>query len=123
MPENRDPICICCLRGIMPTVSRKWAICIISTLGRHDRLRFNEIIGMCETLSPRSLSEVLHDLQDHGLVTRQSYHEIPPRVEYTLTDEGRALWQALIPLFRWAKEHNHHRPELMVFSCFQAPDP
>jgi DNA-binding HxlR family transcriptional regulator len=86
-------------------------------------LRFNEIIGVCKTISPRTLSDVLQDLQEHGLIMRQSYSEIPPRVEYYLTDKGHALWQALIPLFRWAKEHNRQDLDLMDFPCFQAPDP
>lgn len=107
----------------MPTLSKKWAICIISTLGRHKRMRFNEIISLCRTITPRTLTDVLRDLQDHGLIERHSYSEIPPRVEYALTDQGRALWQALIPLFHWAKEHNQHTDERLGILCFQAPDP
>jgi len=123
MDENSDHICLCCLRGIMPTISKKWAICIILSLGRNKKMRFNEIMGNCETISPKTLTDVLKDLQKAGLISRVSYHEIPPRVEYALTDEGRELREALEPLMTWAKKHNRLILSYRKVSDFHVPDP
>ena len=123
MDENSDHICLCCLRGIMPTISKKWAICIILSLGRNGKMRFNEIMGNCETISPKTLADILKDLQKAGLISREAYHEIPPRVEYTLTDEGRELREALEPLMRWARKHNRLILAYRKVSEFHVPDP
>jgi DNA-binding HxlR family transcriptional regulator len=123
MEEDSDHICLCCLRGIMPTISKKWAICIILSLGRNQKMRFCEIMGNCGNISPKSLSDVLKDLQMTGLISRQSYHEIPPRVEYSLTDEGKELREALVPLLKWAKKHNRLILAYGKAAEFHTPDP
>ncbi|MDD1687859.1 helix-turn-helix domain-containing protein [Methanoregula sp.] len=117
MEEESDHLCLCCLRGIMPTISKKWAICIISELGRRPSMRFSEIMKDCGEISPKSLADVLKDLQDTGLIQRIAYSEVPPRVEYSLTDHGRDLRVAIGPLLKWAKQHNqlymsYRKPEL-----------
>ncbi|MFA5330842.1 MAG: helix-turn-helix domain-containing protein [Methanoregula sp.] len=107
----------------MPTISKKWAICIILSLGRNEKMRFCEIMGNCETISPKTLSDILKDLSKAGLILRESYHEIPPRVEYSLTDEGKELRKALIPLLHWARKHNRVIQAYGRVADFQAPDP
>jgi len=123
MQTVSDPRCICCLRGILPTISRKWAICIISLLGHSGQMRFNEIVEHCGHISPKTLSEILKDLLDAGLVERKSFHEIPPRVEYSLTEDGKSLREALVPLLKWAKDRNQRYNYSLFASCLQAPDP
>jgi Predicted transcriptional regulators len=122
MDLESDHICLCCLRGIMPTISKKWAICIILSLGRNGKMRFNELMGNCETISPKTLADVLKDLTKAGLVLRESYHEIPPRVEYSLTEEGHELREALVPLLAWARKHNRMIQAYGKVADFQAPD-
>jgi len=123
MDEESDPICPCCLRGILPTLSKKWAICIISALGRHPTMRFNEIMKNCGEISPKSLADVLKELQNTGLIQRISYAEIPPRVEYTLTEHGKELREAIGPLLKWARRHNQLYLSYRKPSFAQAPDP
>lgn len=122
MQPVSDPRCICCLRGILPTISKKWAICIISILGHNGELRFNEILEHCGHISPKTLSDVLKELFEAGLVERKSYHEIPPRVEYSLSEDGKNLRESLIPLLKWAKERNMRYNYMELASCTQAPD-
>jgi len=123
MDDESDHLCLCCLRGIMPTISKKWAICIISELGRRPSMRFGEIMKDCGEISPKSLADILKELHDTGLIQRTSYGEIPPRVEYSLTEHGHELKEALVPLFRWARKHNQtymsYRKPLLAL----APDP
>ena len=123
MEDEIDHICLCCLRGIMPTISRKWAICIITEIGRHQPMRFSEIMKNCGEISPKSLADVLKDLHNARLIERVSYAEIPPRVEYILTREGNDLIEAIGPLLKWAKQYNRLYLSYRNFSVVSAPDP
>jgi len=125
MGEESEPdhVCLCCLRGIMPTISRKWAICIIWELGRRSSMRFKDIMKDCGEISPKSLTDVLKDLHDNGLIERISFGEIPPRVEYSLTEHGRELREALVPMMKWARRHNQLYLSYRKPSFAQAPDP
>ena len=87
----------------MHRLSRKWAMLVISTIGNHGSIRFNELMEHHNGLGPKTLADLLKDLQKEGLVARHSYNEIPPRVEYSLTDKGESLRRALLPLLDWAE--------------------
>jgi DNA-binding HxlR family transcriptional regulator len=71
-------------------ISGKWTLLIIRDLAASP-LRFCELERSLEGISPRTLSLRLRALEDADIVGRQTYPEVPPRVEYTLTDKGRAL--------------------------------
>jgi DNA-binding HxlR family transcriptional regulator len=71
-------------------VGDKWTLLIIRDLA-DDSLRFCELERSLEGISPRTLSLRLRALEEQGVVERFTYPEVPPRVEYTLTDKGRAL--------------------------------
>ncbi|MFL5826155.1 MAG: winged helix-turn-helix transcriptional regulator [Thermoleophilaceae bacterium] len=68
----------------------KWTILIIRDLAE-GRSRFCELERSLEGISPRTLSLRLRALEDEGILTRQTYPEVPPRVEYGLTEKGEAL--------------------------------
>ncbi|MDO0974236.1 winged helix-turn-helix transcriptional regulator [Mycolicibacterium frederiksbergense] len=61
--------------------------------------------GVLPGVSQKMLTQHLKELQRHGVVHRESYHEVPPRVEYSMTPAGEALLKALAPLSDWAEEH------------------
>jgi DNA-binding HxlR family transcriptional regulator len=71
-------------------ISGKWTLLIIRDLA-DDSLRFCELERSLEGISPRTLSLRLRALEEEGIVRRQTYPEVPPRVEYALTEKGRAL--------------------------------
>jgi DNA-binding HxlR family transcriptional regulator len=71
-------------------VGLKWTLVIVHDLSQGPR-RFSELEHACPGISPRTLSERLHLLEREGIVTRHDYHQHPPRVDYQLTDKGRAL--------------------------------
>jgi DNA-binding HxlR family transcriptional regulator len=71
-------------------ISGKWTLLIIRDLA-DDSLRFCELERSLEGISPRTLSLRLRGLEEQGIVERRTYPEVPPRVEYALTDKGRAL--------------------------------
>jgi DNA-binding HxlR family transcriptional regulator len=106
MEKKSNGICLCPLKGIITTISKKWAILIISALGHHGRLRFNDLMSIIEGISPKSLTDLLKELHKEGLIQREAFSEIPPRVEYFLTDDGKQLCEAILPLIQWAKNRD-----------------
>jgi DNA-binding HxlR family transcriptional regulator len=71
-------------------VSGKWTLLVIRDLAEGSR-RFCELERSLEGISPRTLSLRLRALEEEGIVKRNTYPEVPPRVEYALTEKGRAL--------------------------------
>ncbi len=71
-------------------ISGKWTLLVIRDLADESR-RFCELERSLEGISPRTLSLRLRALEEYGVIERQTYPEVPPRVEYALTDKGRAL--------------------------------
>ncbi|MDY6966969.1 MAG: helix-turn-helix domain-containing protein [Halobacteriota archaeon] len=96
--------CLCPVRGIIDIVSKKWTMCIVSHLDIDKPLRYNEIKNGIGSISPKSLSDTLKLLEKEGLIKRVVYPETPPRVEYLLTEDGRDLKVALMPLLGWVQE-------------------
>jgi DNA-binding HxlR family transcriptional regulator len=104
-----DSVCICPLEGIIDTISKKWALVLIATLGNHQRLRFNQLMHELEGISPKTLTDTLNALRKEGLVGREAFSEIPPRVEYFLTTDGTEIRTAIIPLMEWANRRETTR--------------
>jgi DNA-binding HxlR family transcriptional regulator len=67
-------------------------------------------------ISPKTLSDTLKDLQTEGLIDRESFAEIPPRVEYSLTKDGAELRKSIIPLLEWTANRSTNNKE-MCASC------
>ena len=104
----------CPLDGVIDIISRKWSLLVINTIGNCEKVRFNEILSHLKKVSPKTLSQTLTKLQKEGLINRESYAEIPPRVEYSLTEEGISLWKAIIPLLNWTVQRGtlHGRKDI-----------
>jgi len=98
--------CYCPLTGVIDTLSRKYAIQLVSIIGAHDSLRFAEIEDHLPTASTSTISKRLNEFEEAGLVSRTQYNEIPPRVEYALTDDGDEVRTRLEPLLEWATENS-----------------
>jgi len=94
----------CCpVKDIMARFGDKWSIYTILMLGKNDTLRFNELKSMIAGISQRMLTVTLRSLEEDGLVSRKIYSEIPPKVEYALTDLGQSLLVQLLAMADWAK--------------------
>ncbi len=91
----------CPLEGVIDVIGRKWALLIINAIGSCGKARFSALMEQLQIVSPKTLSDTLKQLQKEGLVTREAFAEIPPRVEYSLTEDGDGLWQAIIPILKW----------------------
>ncbi len=94
-------------REIFSDVANKWAFLIVEGLG--DRtLRFSELRKEIEGISHKMLTQNLRMLERNGLVDRKVHPTVPPRVEYTLTEPGRALRTAVDAICGWTHEHLGH---------------
>ncbi|TKX78514.1 transcriptional regulator [Halorubrum sp. SD626R] len=98
--------CYCPITGVIDTLSRKYAMQLVSIIGAHDSLRFAEIEDHLPTASTSTISKRLNEFEEAGLVSRTQYNEIPPRVEYALTDDGDEVRTRLEPLLEWATENS-----------------
>ena len=91
---------------ILNRIGDKWSVMVVGHLTRKT-MRFNELRHAIGGISQRMLTLTLRNLERDGLVTRTVFPEIPPRVEYQLTDLGRTLTEPLDALWSWAAQHQH----------------
>lgn len=92
---------ICGIDAALDVVSGKWKGLILWELDAHGVRRFAELRRGLPGVSEKMLTQHLREMEEDGLVHREVYAEVPPRVEYSLTEHGRTLNQALGPLGAW----------------------
>jgi len=102
MNKDSNVICLCPLEGVIDIISKKWALLVVNEIGNHKKIRYNELMQELKEISPKTLADTLKELQKSGLIERQSFNEIPPRVEYSLSKDGAELRKSIIPLLEWA---------------------
>jgi DNA-binding HxlR family transcriptional regulator len=94
----------CPSRTSLVRIANKWTAMIVIVLGR-GRTRFRDLRVGVEGISGKVLTDTLRDLERDGLVSRHVFAEVPPRVEYELTDLGKTLHGPLRALGDWAEAH------------------
>lgn len=93
------------IREVLDRIGDKWTVLVISTLGSGS-LRYSDLQASIPGISQRMLTQTLKHLERDGLLTRTAYAEVPPRVEYELTDLGRSLLDAVMAMAGWAAAHH-----------------
>lgn len=96
---------ICPVRNVVARFGNKWALLVILVLSENDPIRFNDLGRKIPDISSRVLSSTLRTLEADGLVSREYFQEVPPRVEYSLTDTGRSLVPIIVQLTEWAQKN------------------
>ena len=96
---------ICPVRNVVARFGNKWALLVILVLSEDEPIRYNELGRKIPDISSRVLSNTLRILEADGLVDRHFYQEVPPRVEYSLTETGRSLVPIIIKLTEWAQNN------------------
>jgi len=96
--------CLCSFEFILETISRKWTMEIIEKIGYHKKIRYNVLQSKLGSISPSILSSVLKSLENIGLISRKAHNEIPPKVEYSLTEKGIEFCELVHPLIIWASK-------------------
>lgn len=95
----------CPIRNVLDRIGDKWSMLVLLLLNETTVLRFNEIHKHIETISQKMLSTTLKTLEEDGLVIRKVYPQIPPRVEYQLSERGKSLIPHLQGLVKWAADN------------------
>ncbi|MBD8388624.1 helix-turn-helix domain-containing protein [Dysgonomonas sp. BGC7] len=95
----------CPAKQILSTIGDKWSILILILLDTKGTIRFNELAKYLGDISSKVLSQTLKSLENDGLVNRTVYPEVPPRVEYNLTELSKTLLPHILSLSDWALEN------------------
>ena len=95
---------ICPIRDILSRLGDKWSLLVLTTLYSNGTMRFNDIQRSLGDISQRMLTVTLRSLEADGLVHREVYPEVPPRVEYALTEMGESIFVVFREMRRWGLE-------------------
>ena len=107
MEDIKAEYLACPIRNVISRFGDKWSMLVLFLLSRSETgvMRFNEIKRFMTDCSQKMLSQTLKNLEQSHLVHRQVFPEVPPRVEYSLTDTGKSLMPIITALIEWGKEH------------------
>lgn len=108
-PANH-PKGFCPVKDVIDRIGDKWSLLTILNLGYGGRIRFNALKSRVEGISQRMLTVTLRSLERDGLVKREVFAEVPPRVEYELTELGNKLLIQVWELADWAI---HYKAEIL----------
>lgn len=95
----------CPTRALLDRIANRWTTLIIGMLAQHQPRRFNELRRAIGGISQKMLTQTLRDMERDGIVQREIFPEVPPRVEYSLTPLGRTLREPLSALADWSVHH------------------
>lgn len=90
------------VRDMLGRIADKWTLLVLDALEDEDALRFSRLRDKIGGVGQRMLTKTLRQLERDGLVTRCAHAEVPPRVDYTLTELGTSLSKSLCGVWRWA---------------------
>lgn len=105
--EKFPPTGDCPVRDVLSRIGDKWSMLVLLTLHANGTMRFNEIHRSLEDISHRMLTVTLRMLETGGLISREVFAEVPPRVEYRLTARGFSLLPHIYGLVEWAQANKH----------------
>lgn len=95
----------CPVRDILSQFGDKWSVLVLICLEKEEVMRFSELARAIPDVSQKMLTVTLRTLESYHLVGRKIYPEVPPRVEYSLTESGKSLLLPIHTLIDWALEH------------------
>ena len=103
--EKNSIIEICPVRNVIARFGNKWALLVVLVLSENHNCRFNSLTRLIPDISARVLSSTLKTLEADGLVARKVYSEVPPKVEYSLTELGKSLMPILVAMRDWGASY------------------
>lgn len=95
----------CPIRNILSRIGDKWSMLVLYTLETDEAKRFKELQRNIPDISQKMLTATLRMLEADGLVKREAFAEVPPRVEYSLSDNGKTLLPHINTLLSWATDN------------------
>ena len=113
--EGCNPVIRGCVAAAAAIIGAKWTPQLIYVLSSGVS-RFSELQKEVEGINPRTLSSRLDELESQGVVRKVSYHEMPPRIEYSLTQKGLDLLPILDCMVEWGDKHHPLPAQLQAMS-------
>src|SRR4051812_53083 len=101
--SNQIDATVCPIARTAQLIGGKWTILIIRDLAAGVK-RFNQLERSLQGISPKTLSERLRSLEEEGIIVRQTFAQVPPRVEYSLTEKGLDLVYVIESMRRYGKQ-------------------
>lgn len=95
----------CPIEHTVDLIGHKWKVLILRNLMNNGTQRFNELNKGIEGISQKMLTQQLRQMETDGLIRRKIYPEVPPKVEYSLTELGQTLKPVLDAMSHWGTEH------------------
>lgn len=95
----------CPIRNVLSHICGKWSLLVIYVMYQNDSIRFNALNRAIPDISQKVLTSTLRSLETDGFITRQVYAEVPPRVEYSLTDRARSFIPVAENMIVWAQDN------------------
>ena len=96
----------CPIRNVISHITDNWSL-VLYTLEQQEVLRFKDLWREIPDISQKMLTSTLRKLEDDGIVSREVFTEVPPRVEYRLSERGQSLMPHLDALISWGLEHQN----------------
>ncbi len=90
----------------MDLIGERWTVLVLRDLFKHGAVRFQDLQDSLAGIAPNTLSARLKELEENGLVERQSYSDHPPRLEYQLTPKGKSLGPVIKAMRDWGRRHS-----------------
>lgn len=103
--ESAQVNAMCPIRDVVARFGDKWSLLVLLVINSESTVRFNRLGRLIPDISPRVLSATLRTLEADGLVLRRVYAQVPPKVEYSLSDSGLSLVPLIKQLVEWAQTH------------------
>ncbi|MEE9364571.1 MAG: winged helix-turn-helix transcriptional regulator [Cellulophaga sp.] len=105
--NEKDLLETCGMFYTISMIGGRWKVSIIAALLDHKSLRYSELLKLLPSITERMLIKQLKELQQNGLVHRNSHNVVPPRVDYSLTSLGESLKEVLLVMHKWGKKHKN----------------
>ncbi len=87
----------------------KWSMHVLFELSKKDSIRFGELKKQLDGITNTMLTNTLRGLEENGLVTRVQFNEIPPHVEYSLSEAGKNVYPIFVEMAKWGQKYNGER--------------
>ncbi len=106
----------CPLQEVTKALDGKWSFQIIYEIGNHQKIRFIDLLEELRHISPKTLSNTLKKLNNGNLINKTSFNQIPPKVEYSLNEDGLSLYPIIVSLLKWSTSRESSKIKICL-SC------
>ena len=107
----------CPLQEVTLALERKWTLQIIYEIGNHKIIRFGVLQDELRWISSKTLADTLKKMEADDLICKKQFEEIPPRVEYMLSKEGKSLYPIIVNLLKWSISRKNTNVKECLCTC------